>query len=221
MSAGEARPHGLPGPLPAGERILWQGSPDWRALALRAFHCREVAFYFAVFAAWRAASGYAEAGAEAAAVRALALLPVALGSLALLALLAWATARHAVYTVTDRRVVFSIGVALTATLNLPLKTIERADLKRFTDGTGDLTLGLGKDTRVAFLTLWPHARPWRVKNPEPTLRALPDPERAAAVLAEALEPGASARLTLAHVAAPDLRPQPAPRPAPRPAALAS
>lgn len=213
MSAGEERPHGLPGPLPKGERILWQGSPGWRQLALRAFHCREVAIYFAVFAAWRGATGYAEGGVELAIGRALSLLPIAALSLGLLALLAWATARCAVYTITDRRVVFSIGVALTATLNLPLKSIERADLKLTGDGSGDLTLGLGRDTRVAFLTLWPHARPWRVKNPEPTLRALPDPERAASVLAEALEPGASARVAQTRAASPGLRPAPAPHPA--------
>lgn len=213
MSAGETRPFGLPGPLPAGERILWQGQPGWTSLALRAFHCREVAIYFAVFAAWRAATGYAEGGLEAASIRALALLPIAALSLGLLALLAWATARSSVYTITDRRVVLSIGVALTATLNLPLKAIERADLKTLGDGSGDLTLGLSPETRIAFLTLWPHARPWRLKAPEPTLRSLPDARRAAAILAEALEPGASARIAPAPVGAPAHHPSPAPRPA--------
>ncbi len=38
---------GLPEMPPEGERILWQGSPDWRALAWRVFHIREVTFYFA------------------------------------------------------------------------------------------------------------------------------------------------------------------------------
>ena len=214
MSAGEGRPHGLPGPLPAGERILWQGSPNWRALALRAFRCREVALYFAAFAAWRAASGYADGGADAAAVRALSLLPIAAAALASLGVLAWATARCSVYTITDRRVVMSIGVALTATLNLPLKTVESADLKLFGDGTGDLTLGLGPNARIAYLTLWPHARPWRLKAPEPTLRALADPERAASALADALLNGAAARVApLAVAATPELRPQPSPRPA--------
>ena len=42
----EAAP-GLPERLPAGERILWQGAPDWRALALHAFHVRKLAIYFA------------------------------------------------------------------------------------------------------------------------------------------------------------------------------
>ena len=41
----EAAP-GLPEALPAGERILWQGSPDWRALGNEAFHLKRLAQYF-------------------------------------------------------------------------------------------------------------------------------------------------------------------------------
>ena len=52
-----ARPFRLPEPLPAGESVLWQGRPEWRGLALRAFHVRMVAIYFALLAVWRVASG--------------------------------------------------------------------------------------------------------------------------------------------------------------------
>ena len=47
---------GLPGLLPPGEQILWQGSPDGRALARSAFHVRIVAGYFAILSAWALAS---------------------------------------------------------------------------------------------------------------------------------------------------------------------
>ena len=43
---------GLPAMLPPGERILWQGAPDWRVLARTAFHTRLVAGYFALLALW-------------------------------------------------------------------------------------------------------------------------------------------------------------------------
>ena len=39
---------GLPAMLPPGERLLWQGNPAWRSLAIRAYHVRKVALYFAV-----------------------------------------------------------------------------------------------------------------------------------------------------------------------------
>jgi len=37
---------GLPGNLPPGESIVWQGSPDWQTLARAVFHTRLVAVWF-------------------------------------------------------------------------------------------------------------------------------------------------------------------------------
>lgn len=199
--SGEARPYGLPGPLPEGERILWQGQPQWRALAWRAFHVREVSTYFAIFAAWRAASGWVEAGSAAVAVeRASTVAPFAAGAIGLLALLAWLSARYAVYTVTDRRVVFNTGVAISSTLNLPLKAIQSADLRVHGESSGDISLGLGEGARIAFGTIWPHARPWTLKRPQPTLRAIAQPERVAGVIAEALCVGGGARVAQVRAA---------------------
>ncbi len=31
----------LPAPLPAGERVIWQGKPSFKGLALRSYHIRE------------------------------------------------------------------------------------------------------------------------------------------------------------------------------------
>ena len=45
--------HGLPEELPAGEEILWQGAPDWRAFAMHVFHVRAIALYGAILCAWR------------------------------------------------------------------------------------------------------------------------------------------------------------------------
>ena len=38
----------------------------------------------------------------------------------------------------------------------------------------------------AWLLLWPHVRPWRMRHPEPMLRSLPDAAHVAAILAPAL-----------------------------------
>ena len=46
----EAAP-GLPEKLPEGEHIIWQGAPDWKQLALQAFHVRIVSIYFALMLA--------------------------------------------------------------------------------------------------------------------------------------------------------------------------
>ena len=86
---------------------------------------------------------------------------------------AWFAARTTLYTLTDRRIVMRIGVVLTLTLNLPLKQIAGAALKPQAGGHGDVALSLAGKDRIAFLNLWPHARPWQLKNPQPSLRCLP------------------------------------------------
>jgi hypothetical protein len=177
---------GLPETLPANEKLLWQGSPDWRLLARRAFHLRKLALYFAVLVLLRAAFVFDDTASVAAALRAtlgpLALAAIALG---LIGLMAWLSARSTVYTLTDRRVVMRIGIVLTLTFNIPYKRIATAGLHLDSDGCGDLPLTLLPPDRIALLHLWPHARPWRVSRPEPMLRCVPDAAAVARLLTQA------------------------------------
>jgi len=111
---------GLPETLPGDEKLLWQGSPDWRMLARRAFHLRKLALYFAALVLMRAVFVFNDTASALAALRStlgpLALAGVALG---LVALMAWLSARSTVYTLTDKRVVLRIGIVLTLTFNIP------------------------------------------------------------------------------------------------------
>jgi hypothetical protein len=169
--------YGLPERLPASERLVWQGSPSWTLLARRAFHADKVAIYFALLLAWRFGATLSDGAG---------LVPALRSTASLLLLLAWLTARSAVYTLTDRRVVMRIGIVLTVTYNLPLARIDRADLRPFGQGdAGDIALVLEPATRIAWLHLWPHVRPWRVSRPQPMLRSLPEARRVSALLAAA------------------------------------
>ncbi|MEM9735763.1 MAG: photosynthetic complex putative assembly protein PuhB, partial [Pseudomonadota bacterium] len=87
---------GLPERPPEGERILWQGKPDWWALARDAMMVRGVAVWFVVLAAWRGIV----AGPDAA------ILISIMGVVACLLLMAvaWAQAKATVYTLTTKRV---------------------------------------------------------------------------------------------------------------------
>ncbi len=178
---------GLPERLPPGETILWQGEPRWQSLARRALHTRSIAIYFAAVMAGRLAIGtYGGESVATAAAAALGLMPLAIAGVGLLALLAWAMARSTVYTITNRRVVIRFGVALPMTINIPFKIVTAAALKVHSDGTGDIPLSLMGTGRIAYLHLWPHARPWRVKQPEPMLRCVPDAQEVARILSAAL-----------------------------------
>lgn len=187
MSEDAALLRGLPERLPPGERVLWQGHPRWTALARRALHTRKITLYFVVLALWGVVSDLADGASwGAAALTGLWTLPVAVVALGLPALLAWLIARTTVYAITSRRVILRFGVALPMTVNIPFRIIGSAGLRRYPDGTGDITLALTGTDRMAFLHLWPHARPWRVARPEPMLRTIPDAARVAEILTEAL-----------------------------------
>lgn len=165
---------GLPGELPEGETLLWQGSPEWRLLARSAFFTRIVGLYFAVLVALAVANG--STGGVIATIIAGAV------GIGLLMLYAWAVARTTVYTLTSRRVVLRIGVALNLCINLPLTKIGGANLRPLGPVEGDLALQLIGPHKLGYLVLWPHARPWKLGKPQPMLRALPD----AAVVGERL-----------------------------------
>lgn len=168
------RLHGLPGPLPKGESIVWQGTPDWRLLLRTVFHARLVAIYFGVLALAGAVIGSV--------IGALLTLAAGMACLGVVALLSRAIARTTVYTLTDRRVVMKLGVALPMSFNLPLSQIDAADLRMHGQGRGDIALRLKGQGRIAWALLWPHVRPWRLGRPEPMLRAIANADDVAILL---------------------------------------
>lgn len=177
---------GLPGLLPPGERILWQGSPDRRVLARTAFHTRLVTGYFALLAGWSLIAAVARGAHGPGDFSGVALTAMfGIVAVGLLNLLAWGAARTTVYTLTNRRIVLRIGVAFSKCINLPLTLIGTVGLATQANGSGDVPLALTGTRRLGYLALWPHARPWRVGTPEPMLRAVPGADDVAARIARA------------------------------------
>lgn len=192
----------LPESLPAGERVLWRGKPEWRELARRALHVRKIGAYFALLLVWYVASSLFGGQALGDVLLATARLAgLALVPLAVLAGYAWLAARSTTYTITSRRVVIRCGVAMPLTINIPFTKIEAANLKLH-GSSGEIAMQLARGERIGFLVLWPHVRPWRFGRAEPMLRALANPSAAAQVLARAL--AASAAVPVAAMA--EMRP---------------
>jgi hypothetical protein len=212
--------YGLPEPLPGGESLLWQGRPCTATLAREALHWRLLALYFTVILGWRGVAVWADAGLWPAVVAVGYLLPLAGFAVGMAWALAIMVARTTVYTLTDRRLVLRIGIVLSLSFNLPLRQIASAGLRLGGAGRGDIALTLAPGNRIAYLHLWPHARPWRLKDPQPMLRAVPDAQRVAQLLADALKASAvpQAAEAPARATAPAARP---PRPALQPEARAA
>lgn len=178
--------YGLPERLPAGEHILWQGSPDFVTLARRVFQIRKLALYFALLMAYMVVPALWQGASPLMALASLKWLgPLALLGLGSVALLAWLTARTTVYTLTDKRIVMRVGIVLTITFNLPLTSLAAAGMRRHQGGFGDITLALAGRDRIAWLHLWPSVRPWHFNRPEPMLRGVAHAEAVARQVTQA------------------------------------
>jgi Bacterial PH domain len=170
---------GLPGELPDDEHVLWQSAPDWKYMAATALHIRLTAVYFGAIAIWAVARGDIN---TAVAVSVFGVVVVGLFTL-----FAWGVGRTTVYTMTNKRLVLRIGVALNKCINLPLSEIESANLKMLGDGHGNIVLRLKGMPRIGYFMLWPHARSLRIVRPQPMLRAVPDAQNVAQMLFKATQ----------------------------------
>ena len=181
----EAAP-GLPEKLPAGEHIIWQGAPEWRSLGVSAFGLRTIAMYLLVMWLLQFAHLWDQGSSALEMAKYLGMSGgCAALALALLGGFTYLVSSTTLYTLTNRRVVMRIGVVLGLTLNLPYRQITGASLKALARGTGDLAVQIKPDSHIAYLHLWPHARPWHFKAPQPTLRSIAGAEAVSNMLLQA------------------------------------
>jgi hypothetical protein len=174
---------GLPEALPRNEYIVWQGRPDWRQLAIEAFHVRKIAIYFAVMVLLQLVHLMDNNTALPEMFKSLAT-SVTLATIAL-SLLTWGaylSANGTMYTLTNKRIIMRIGIVLSLTFNLPLKKITACDLQLQKNQTGNLALGIASESPIGWLNLWPHVRAWRVASPQPSLRCVPQAQALAQLI---------------------------------------
>jgi Bacterial PH domain len=186
---------GVPGILPASETILWQGRPAWQSFLVHALYLKWVAGYFAVLTAWRFSAALSDGMTPGAAVTsALWLMPMWLAVIAMMAGYAWGISRSTIYTLTSKRLIMRSGVAVPIAVNVPYSQVSGAGLKVFADGTGQVALELDGEIRLAYLAIWPNARPGHYLNPQPLIRCIPEPAKVASILAKALADSQTAAL---------------------------
>ena len=175
------------GPGGPPERVLWEGRPTWPSILRHVFHLRALTLYFVAVVIWQIVDAMS-AGEPANNLLAstVGFAGLALGCLAILSMMAWLIWRTTTYLITDRRIVLRFGVALPATLDVPLNLVQNASVTVHSDGTGDIAFELPKDQRIAPLLLWPHLKPWQLTKPEPMLRGIDNPEQVAELFANAL-----------------------------------
>jgi Bacterial PH domain len=180
-------PEGLPDHLPVGESLIWHGRPDWKRLAINGFHVRKVAAYFAVIIVAQGALRLVNGASWAEALQAVPVLAgLAVAACAILVALAYASAATTRYTLTSKRALLKVGIALPVIINLPFRHIDGVSFANTGQGCGTIVFKTGGETRLAYLLLWPHAKPWHLTKPQPAFRDIPDVEAVASRLAFAL-----------------------------------
>jgi hypothetical protein len=178
--------YGLPETLPKDERVLWQGSPNHWVIAKEVFFIRVVAAYFLAIILYQLVDGYyAGSLINGLLVSSVWMAALSLIGLLLLWSLAYLVSRTTVYTLTNKRIVMRVGIVLTMSFNLPLKTIVAADIRKGKKGFGDIPLTICADTKIAYVHLWPHARPFHLANPKPMLRCIDQVEHVSTLLSRA------------------------------------
>jgi hypothetical protein len=178
---------GLPEALPPGEVLLWQGAPTWAEVAQRVFLVRWVVGYFLILALWEILSAAMQGGEVVAAFGAAAVILLGGGvAIGILALLAKVVARSSVYSITSRRLVLRVGVALPITINIPFVAIAGAYLRNRKDGHGDIVLELLPSHRISWIALWPHCGGWSFGRPKPMLRGVANASEVARILGNAV-----------------------------------
>ena len=181
-------PDGEISTLPAGERVLWTGAPDQRALARWFLRERWVMLFVLVSFGIGAADALQHADGSIPRLIGVATLSAVLAIVAMVSVrvMAWQLARSSQYVITDKRVYFNIGIVMRADANIPYSSVENIDLRRRSDGSADLMIALTDEQEIPWLLLFPHMT-WRGnRRGRPTFRGLREPQLAADAVVGAL-----------------------------------
>lgn len=177
----------LPEALPEGEYVVWQCAPSSIGVARHALFASWVALYFGILMLSAAVTVVQQGGSVINALSASwHLIAIGLATTAALAGIGVMIRRSTVYTITNKRVVMQIGMAVPLRLNLPFHKIASADLKVYGDGTGDIALTPAEALPVTYVHLWPHAQGFHLFKPRPALRAIDNARDVSALLVRAM-----------------------------------
>ena len=181
-------PDGEISTLPAGERVLWTGAPDQRALARWFLRERWVMLFVLASFGIGAADALQHSDGAIPRLVGVATLSALLAIVAIVSvrLFAWQLARSSQYVITDRRVYFNIGIVMRADANIPFSSVDHIDLRRRSDGSADLMITLTDEQEIPWLLLFPHMT-WRGhRRGRPTFRCLRTPQPSADAVVNAL-----------------------------------
>ncbi|MDA9689096.1 photosynthetic complex putative assembly protein PuhB [Betaproteobacteria bacterium] len=178
---------GFPESLPASEKVLWQGSPCAWLIARRIFFLPHLFIYFLILSCMALIFNSEALTLKDVIIKFMSYMSLGMVAIFLLLAISHLISSTTVYSITDKRVVMRIGIVLNLSLNIPFSKIETAACKEYQDKSGDISIKLVPDNKIAYLHLWPHCRPWFFSAPRPRLSCLKDVEVVASRLTSSWE----------------------------------
>ena len=172
---------GFPESLPISEKVLWQGSPNAWLIAKRVFLLPHLIFYFLIISFFSSSFQINILTTEALILNFLSNLLLGLVAILILLAISYLISATTVYSITDKRLVMRIGIVLNLSLNIPFSKIQLAETKSYVDKSGDISIELMPSSKIAYLHLWPHCRPWFFSAPRPRLCCLENIEKVAQI----------------------------------------
>ena len=190
---------GFPESLPTSEKVLWQGGPCAWLIARRIFFLPYLFVYFLIFSCLALVFNSEALTLKDLFIKFLSYMSLGMVAIFILLAISYLISSTTVYSITDKRVVMRIGIVLNLSLNVPFSKIETAACKAYPDKSGDISLNLVPDNKIAYLHLWPHCRPWFFSSPRPRLSCLKDIEVVASCLTSSWEEQKKSAVNRANV----------------------
>jgi hypothetical protein len=179
-------PDNISNAIPAGESVLWMGKPSFWGLSWHMFGIKWLFYYLIIlFLAFVLRLGAADF-LTAVQYDFIPFLTSGLLAMVFLFVLSGIQARHAVYVVTEKRVIIKNGAALAFMISLPFKKIASVNQQKRNKGIGTISFELVSDKRVPFISCWPSVRPLVFKKPQPAFACIADVEAIGEILKEAM-----------------------------------
>jgi hypothetical protein len=170
--------------IPLEEKIYWTGKPNWKSFGYHAFGIKYFLIYFFVCALYAVSQIESSFSFERLLINYTPYLVSGTLAAMIIFLLAYFSARHTCYVITEKRIVIRTGVALVFLLNMPFKNILSIDMKVLAQGRGNLTFKVRSKKRIPFFSCWPSVKAGVFLEPVPAFRSIMDIEKVGQTISE-------------------------------------
>ena len=158
--------------IPNKEKIHWIGKPSWASFGYQVFGIKYLIFYFILSALYAVSQVDPVFTFFAFLVNFIPFLMSGVFAACILFVLAYLTASHTHYVITEKRIVIRTGVALVFLLNVPIKNIISIDKQRLAGGRGNLSFTAKSKKRIPFVSCWPSVKSGSFIEPIPAFRSI-------------------------------------------------